>query len=371
MYIGLRTNVPEHSNIFTYLPYLFSNTHPLLTDLTMVDCRLILTTANYRGLTKLNIRFTRPMMSLRQDEDFICILRGSPRLAELRLENMNLYRESHEPMEVVPLPRLRFMYLRLTVYDLKCVLSAISAPPTLRLSIAPSSRSGYRTSPSILALIISPGQQSLTLLTESVYLDVDPTKHGIFTYRDTAALQPALSYRASNHAASTPAEPELTSADLNVLVDIHTMPALERVRFRDIDPAPIVKLLSKSPSITDIELLYSHQGIGNTEIMPAIMHELRQHSNAFLPKLRSLRLQEVYISVETLFDLVEFRRACPEFGSIYLHACQGDLTTEELVETLKTEFEVVEWTSRLHMIDRNYRHRASLAGPGSASGGRS
>ncbi|KAI0085699.1 hypothetical protein BDY19DRAFT_1059480 [Irpex rosettiformis] len=352
--------VPEHSNMFIYLPYVFSNTHPLLTDLTMVDCRLLITPENYCDLTKLNIRFTRSM-PLRQDEDFACILRGSPKLEELKLENVNLFREYHEPTEVIHLQYLRIMHLRLTVRDLKCILSAVSAPPTLRLSMAPGSV--YRTSnqPPVLAQIAMPSSPSLALLTETTYLDVDPTKHGIFTYRDTTARLLALSYRSISPMASVPVDPEATSSDLTVLANLYAMPTLERVRTRDTDPAALVKLLKKCPSITDLELIYTRRGIGNSTVIPAIMRVLHTSTEPFLPNLQTMRLQEVYIDVETLSDLMELRRACSELRHLFLYSCQGDLPVDEMLDILRTEFDIAEWKNQPHFTDHNYRHQPTSA----------
>ena len=350
------------NDVFTYLPYLFSNTHPLLTDLTMIDCRLAITPENYRGLTKLNIRFSFPIMSLRYDEDFMCVLRGSPNLEELRLENMIIFREHQIPMDVIDLPYLRTMHVRLVIRDLRCILSAISAPPTLRLSVSPIYKRDRTSDPSLLAQIALPVPPSLSLLEETAYLDVDPSKHGIFTYRDTAAEQPAWSYRAAPLQTIINTDPagEALSADLLVLADLHPMPLLERVRTRDIEPSVIVKLLGKCPSVTDVELMYPRRGIGNTSLMPTIMSALRTSTEPFLPNLQTMRIQEVYIDVDTIFDILELRRACPDFQNIFMYSCEGDLPVEEMLEILQSEFENAKWIEQHHYTDHNYRHQPAV-----------
>jgi len=75
------------------------------------------------------------------------------------------------------------------------------------------------------------------------------------------------------------------------------------------------------------------------------MKTLQSSTDPLLPKLHTLRLANVYIYVETLFDLVELRRECPELRNIFLYSCSGDLPVEEMMETLEEEFEVAMWTS--------------------------
>jgi hypothetical protein len=321
-----------HNNMITYLPYLFAKTHPLLTDLTMIDCRLMLTAENYRGLTKLKIRFSRPMTSLRQDEDF---------LEELHFENLNLYHDYQQPTEPVHLARLQTMYLRLSLRDTNCLLAAISAPATLRLTILTYGFSSRRGG--ILGSITTPGQPSLSLLAKTKHIFADQLRHAIFTYQDQLPRQPSFLYETLLHDLSSPFTG--TSDDLAVLAELYPMPELASVRVRNIRSSAIVKLLINCPSITELEVIFSPECSVETDIIFAIMRKLRSSTDPFLSNLQTLRLENVYIYVETLFDLVELRRECAELRNIFLRSCPGDLPVEETMETLEDEFEVAIWTS--------------------------
>ncbi|KAI0697169.1 hypothetical protein BC835DRAFT_793484 [Cytidiella melzeri] len=338
--------VPSHNHEVTYIPCLFSKLHPMLTDLTMVECRLLFTPENYRGLTKLHIRFSFPIMSQRQDDDFLCVFRGCPDLEEVRLENLNLSHDGQQPTEILHLPRLRIMHLRLCARDLNCLLSAISTPPTLELTIILYGLPAQRGA--ILGAITSPGLPSLALLQETKYLDIDQDKHGIFAFRDQGAREPSLSYTALTHDLAS--QFTGTSDDLVILTGLHPMPHLERVRARNIKPGALIKLLTICPTITKLELIHSTGGVGNTTTIPFIMRELPLSTSPLLPHLQTLLLENVYIDVETLFSLVELRRARPEFRHIALHNCQGDLSLEESMETLNAEFQTARWT-RLSSAD--------------------
>lgn len=342
----LTMTAPNPHEASIHLPYLFLGVHPMLTHLMLVNCRLALTSSNYSGLTQLSIRFPNFTVSLKEryEENFTTILRACPDIEKIRLENLNLFEDTYQSTEVVHLPRLRLMYLRLSPHDSKCLLSSVSASSSLRLSLGPSLAPTMAMTPLDLAGITAPGQQSLLLLTESIYVDADPAKHGIFTYRDTTARRPALSYRAVSPSISTPSDPQKTSSDLNVLMDLHTMCSLQRVRLKDIEPTVILKMLRKFPSITNLELFCSQHAIGNTSVMSAIIKEARSSTQSFLPNLQSLRMQGMHISAHMLFELIELRRACTMLSYLSLHACQSDLQVYEMIGMLRDEFDNVEWT---------------------------
>lgn len=337
-----------NSNMVTYLPHLFDRNHPVLTDLTMINCCLALVGSNYRGLTKLDLRFYGPLILLRQDEDYLCIFRGCPGLEELRLENINLYREYETYANTIPLTRLRHMHLVLDIRDLKYIFALISAPPTLQLFIRTYNASALRDG--ILAALTTPGLPSLVCLTETRYVDADQAKHSISAYRDAYVLQNrVLSYATTTHDLST--QFFGTSDDLITFANLQPLPNLTRLRARDIKPESIVTLLKRCPSVTDVELIYRRGGVGDIAVMPAIMDALRRSqastdSSNFLRNLRSLSLEKVFIDIDTLFNLVELRRACPELRCISMHSCQGDLPVQEMTDVLRGEFREVRWTQR-------------------------
>lgn len=339
-----RIAIPRHSNMITYLPYLFAQTHPVLKDLTMIDCRLMFTPDNYRGLTRLDIRFSRPMMSLRQDEDFLYIFRGCPGLEELRLENMNLYRDTQDYTDVVHLAQLRTMHIRLSVRDMACLLSAISAPPSLRLSMVSYGYDRRRGPENSEA-----EQPCLRLLAQTKYLDVDHTKNSIFAFREVDDRAPSLCRKViqSEDAAQGSAASDLLAR----LVGTYPMPHLLKVRTRDIAAATLIQVLQRCPSITTLEIIFSTDGIGDTAVLPSLMEAIRSSEAPVLANLRSLSLERVHMDVNSLFDIIELRRACPEFHYIHLHYCHGELSSGEMIELLKGEFITADWSPQSLLVE--------------------
>ncbi|KAI0344033.1 hypothetical protein BDW22DRAFT_1121225 [Trametopsis cervina] len=333
-----KLTVPDSANTLTYLPCLFSKAHPRLTDLTMNHCRLIFNTENYRGLTKLDIRFSLHAMPLRQDEDFSCMFRACPDLEELRLEQVNLSREVQESYSPIHLAKLRTMRLHLSMRDLNCLLSAISAPPTLQLSILTyNDGRGRAVSP-----ISAPTQPCLSLLTETRFLDADEVTSTVFAFREEDYSQPSLSYKVLGTEKLTP----VASEALIALSALHFMPHLYRLRTRDIEPDTIITLLKHCPSICTLELIYSNPDIGDSTIIPRLAEELEYSEGRLFPSLRCLKLERVYLDVETLFNLTTISKAAPKLHTIECHSCQGDLQVTEMIEILNEDFEVVNWTSR-------------------------
>ncbi|KAJ3536590.1 hypothetical protein NM688_g6816 [Phlebia brevispora] len=310
-------------------PMLLVREHPLLEDLTLVRCRMAFTPANFHGLKKLNIdcsSFGSPVMD--GDQDFLHVLESCPELETLVLRGLSLYSEEfgYEPASPVVLPRLRHMELSVRPEGIRHITSKVSAPALHRLLM----RCGSLHSGDVAA--ISGRCLAFTILASTEFLVIDNGASTICAFdKDTR-----LSFLFVEDLVQSP--PVFRGIVTSLAAD-YSMSSLRTLRIRKPRTAEVIMLLRNLPTVQTLVLIYplsSSSKLRNAEIVPELLFEARKTSEPpFLPNLRTLAFERVYLSIQNSCELLEFMELRPGLQRLHLFWCKGDLPMDELVELLQ------------------------------------
>ncbi|GBE78552.1 hypothetical protein BKA93DRAFT_89420 [Sparassis latifolia] len=310
-------------------PRLFGNEKPCLMELTLTNCRLAWSPRLYVGLTKLKIRSHYVMQSSDpSDRDIRQVFKDSPNLEELELVNCGPVHDSEvsEIPKVTPLPRLRILRLRLHVSDVSFILSAISPPSTMRLSVQCATSGTFRD------LV---GSNHLLNFSEFRSLEIDGSTYRILGFTDVGGKYPSFDL-------STYGSHSFGVFDrfLFSLGSVYPLPLLHRLRVHSLHTDRIVWLLHSTPSIVHLELVSEAM-----EILSLLSHHYGELDSQFAQSLCTLAIERVYLDAETLMDIADMLHFSPKLRALYLHKCTSDLTPDEVVEFFLQDVATVQWSN--------------------------
>lgn len=323
-------------------PSIFKKQHPLLRDLSLTSCRMAYTAGNYFGLRRLEIRcIIEPNLTYPEDGCLVELFKWSPDLEEVVLHSCAVHPQltksyvgDGDSTNIIHLPKLRFMDLRLRTSNIHAIASSIRPSSDLLLNIVASTCPAAPEDEQILSEH-SPLMAAALNKAHAVVLDGKALTMSAFTDVDlrNECMRIQLDYTHPHSFYDVLLKSSVTS-------DI--LPRLERLRLRHISAGDAVSILHSIPSISVLDLCVDEsEGYSCRDILSALEAEVRVNPQLF-SGLQTLSMDGAGLDIISRATLVQLRALLPNLRHLALYRCKVEVGIEATLGALST-FDVVDW----------------------------
>ncbi|TCD68587.1 hypothetical protein EIP91_010376 [Steccherinum ochraceum] len=325
----------ESSSLEIQAPVIFEKQHPMLQDLTLINCRMAYAPGNYTGLHRLEIQCTiEPDLTYPDDECLIEVFKQCPDLEEIVLYGCAVHPELTKPYvghvhDVVRLPKLRTMDLRLRTSNIHAITSSIK--PASEVSLSITAYTSPRTPEQDLIVSESSPLMSVALArAKAVAIDGRTSKMHAFTdtcFRDQL-MQIHLDYQHPHNV-----------FDVLLRPTIAMMSGLERIQLRGLEDNVTICVLRAFPGLKTLDLCMDDAGV---PAVNGLLHLQAETETGLHSALSTLSVTDAFLDEFFCMVLVGLRSALPELRNLVLRQCSIDRPVDAVLSSLQA-FDKVEW----------------------------